>query len=120
MGSPTFRVKDKIFVMAGGSKVLEMTCKAAPGAQDVLVRSDPAHFFVPAYVGHRGWVGVRIDRAAQWSTITDLAEQAYRMTAPKRIAALLPRISSGSARHLRPSSFPERANFRPSICVICG
>ena len=52
--------------------------------------SDPAHFFVPAYVGHRGWVGVRIDRTAQSSAITDLAEQAYRMTAAKRLAALLP------------------------------
>jgi hypothetical protein len=66
-----------------------MWCKAPPGAQDVLVGSNPAQFFVPPYVGHHGWVGVWLDIEPDWTFIADLIEDSYRMTAPKRLRALL-------------------------------
>ncbi len=40
---------------------LAFWCAAPPGAQDVLVASEPERFFVPPYVGVRGWLGVRLD-----------------------------------------------------------
>lgn len=62
---PAFRVRDKIFVQYEdahhGSGRVELWSKAPPGAQEVLVGSDPQRFFVPRYVGHAGWIGVRLD-----------------------------------------------------------
>ncbi|MEI2653937.1 MAG: MmcQ/YjbR family DNA-binding protein, partial [Microthrixaceae bacterium] len=63
-GSPTFFVK-KSFVMFHddhhGDGMLALWCAAPAGVQDELVTSEPTRFFVPAYVGHRGWIGVRLD-----------------------------------------------------------
>jgi len=41
------------------------------------------------YVGHNGWVGVRFDGAVDWDELEDLITEGYRMTAPKRLSALL-------------------------------
>ena len=58
--APAFRVRDKLFVMTSEDGT-SMTMKAPQGAQQVLVASEPARFFVPKYVGPKGWVGVRLD-----------------------------------------------------------
>jgi predicted DNA-binding protein (MmcQ/YjbR family) len=89
-GEATFRVREKIFAMAGEDHGrLSMSCKAPPGAQEVLVGADPARFFVPPYVGRNGWVGVRLDGAVDWDELAGLVADSYRMTAPKRLAARL-------------------------------
>lgn len=90
VGDPTFRVRDKIFAMRHPvDGRLSLWCKAAPGAQRVLVGSDPNRFFVPPYVGHHGWVGMWLDVAIDWDEVADLVEESYRMTAPKRLTARL-------------------------------
>jgi len=65
-GSPTFRVKGRLFVMFvdnhHGDGRLAIWCHAAPGAQEVFVGSDPERYFIPPYVGPSGWIGVRLDR----------------------------------------------------------
>jgi len=95
-GHPTFRVRDKIFAACGsGEERLSMTCKAPSGAQEVLIATDPKRFFRPAYVGHRGWVGVRLDLPVDWDQIADLVEESYRMTAPKRLSARLDSLKVG-------------------------
>jgi len=86
--APSFRVGDKLFVMVNEEQTV-MTCKARPGVQQALVSSDPARFFVPAYVGHKGWVGVRLDVDQDWDELAELVEESWRMTAPKRHSALL-------------------------------
>jgi predicted DNA-binding protein (MmcQ/YjbR family) len=92
VGDPTFRVRDKIFAMQHGMKGRpSMWCKAPPGVQDALVATDPDRFFVPPYVGHHGWVGVFLDVTLDWDEVADLVEESYRMTAPKRLSALLDR-----------------------------
>ena len=91
-GDPTFRVRGKIFAMhQRGDGRPAVWCKAPAGAQGVLVGADPARFFVPPYVGHHGWIGVRLDAGIEWDEVADLVEESYRMTAPKRLAALLDR-----------------------------
>jgi predicted DNA-binding protein (MmcQ/YjbR family) len=89
---PTFRVRDKIFAMCGDGydhdRPVEMWCKAPPGGQEILVGADPERFFVPPYVGHNGWIGVRLHGEADWDVIAGLVADSYRMTAPKRLAAL--------------------------------
>jgi len=83
---PTFRVRDKIFAMhtSDGDRP-SLWCKAPPGSQAILVGADGDRFFVPPYVGHKGWIGVRLDRRVKWSEIAALVARSYRMTAPKRL-----------------------------------
>jgi len=66
-----------------------MTLEAPKGVQAILVASDPGRFFVPKYVGHVGWVGVRLDRAAaiDWDEMGELIAESYCLTAPPRLAA---------------------------------
>ena len=49
----------------------------------------PERFFVPPYVGHHGWVGMWLDGEIDWEELTDLVDESYRMTAPKRLSAQL-------------------------------
>jgi predicted DNA-binding protein (MmcQ/YjbR family) len=90
VGNPSFKVRDKIFAMRHQyDGRWSMWCKAPPGVQQGLVETDPKRFFVPPYVGHHGWVGVYLDVALDRDEITDLIEDSYRMTAPKRLSRLL-------------------------------
>ena len=92
-GAPTFRVRDKLFAHYRnnhhGDGRVAAWLKALPEDQEQLVAADPERFFVPPYVGPRGWVGVRLDRKVQWGMVADLTARAYRLTAPPRLAALL-------------------------------
>ena len=94
-GAPTFFVQGKkTFVMYHddhhGDGRLALWCAAAPGVQATLVDEEPDRFFVPPYVGHRGWIGVRLDRDLDWDEINGIVTDAYRAVAPKRLLALLP------------------------------
>ncbi|MDQ1657960.1 MAG: hypothetical protein QOD41_3043 [Cryptosporangiaceae bacterium] len=79
------------WLLAGhhGDGRLALWVKAPAGEQDALVSGDPGRYFVPPYLGHRGWVGALVDRASDpdWPEITALLEQAWRMTAGKRAVA---------------------------------
>lgn len=90
-GAPTFRVREKMFGMFlddhHGDGRVALWCKAPPGAQESLVGAEPDHFFVPPYVGKGGWIGIHLDRGLGWPAIAALVEQAWRMTAPKRLLA---------------------------------
>jgi hypothetical protein len=68
---------------------LAIWCRAPPGGQRLLVEEDPVRFFVPPYVGHRGWVGVRLDVDVDWAEMAEMVEDAYRMVAPKGLVAQL-------------------------------
>ena len=64
-------------------------CAAPPGVQQELIASTPDRYFHPAYVGHRGWVGVRLDRDIDWSEVAEVLEDAYRTVAPRTLVAVL-------------------------------
>ena len=88
--TPTFRVRSKIFAMARrGDGLVSVWCKARPGVQEMLISADAGRFFRPPYVGHKGWIGIRLDDDADWEELEDLIEESYRMTAPKRLSAAL-------------------------------
>jgi hypothetical protein len=61
---------------------LAFWCAAPPGAQEALVASDPGRYFVPPYVGHRGWLGVYLDVPVDWDEIAELVDDAFRTVAP--------------------------------------
>lgn len=87
-GDPTWRVRDKIFAMqkgnyAGGRPSVWM--KAREGVQEMLVATDPEGFFVPPYVGHKGWIGVWMDTSRiKWSIVADLIAESHALVGPKR------------------------------------
>ena len=87
-GDPTFRVRDKIFAMEKrGDGRCSLWAKASPGAQEHLVAADPQRFFVPPYVGPKGWVGIRLTRRPDWAEVGLLVRRSYRLVAPRRLAA---------------------------------
>ncbi|MEZ5905283.1 MAG: MmcQ/YjbR family DNA-binding protein [Geminicoccaceae bacterium] len=89
-GDPTFRVRDKIFAMPKrGDGRLSVWFKAPSGSQEILVGADPDTFFRPPYVGHKGWVGMRLDNGPDWAEVETLVRRSYRLTAPRRLIALL-------------------------------
>jgi hypothetical protein len=84
---------------------MSLWCKAPPGVQDALVTSNPERFFVPPYVGQRGWVGIWLDISLDWDEIGGLIEDSYRRTAPARLISLLTdsgEASPGPAGRTRP------------------
>jgi hypothetical protein len=64
---------------------LAFWCAAPEGAQQMLVKQDPSSFFVPPYVGTRGWIGVRLDRQVDWAEIEELVTDAYLSVVPKKL-----------------------------------
>jgi hypothetical protein len=92
-GEPTWFVRGKkTFVTYADhhhDDRLAFWCAAAPGVQEALVASNPEQFYVPPYVGGRGWLGVRLDVPVDWEEIAELVTDAYRAVAPKRLLAEL-------------------------------
>ncbi len=101
-GAPTFFIRDKkSFVMYHddhhGDGRVALWCAAPPGAQEELLEAersaddepDPEteRFFRPPYVGHRGWIGVRLDRDVGWDEVAAVVREAYLAVAPKQLAA---------------------------------
>jgi hypothetical protein len=87
-GEPTWFVRDKhVFVTYSNhhhDDRLAFWCAAPPGDQQALVEADPDRFFVPPYVGHRGWLGVYLDVPVDWREISELVVDAYRVVSVRR------------------------------------
>jgi hypothetical protein len=85
-----FKIKKKIFAYYAydhhGDGRIALLCKAPPGEQERLVEENPTRYFVPPYVGPRGWVALRLDAArVDWKVVKSLVLAAYFMTAPSRL-----------------------------------
>jgi hypothetical protein len=97
-GAPSFFVREKkCFLMLlddhHGDGIFGIWCAAPPGNQELLVQADPSRFFRPPYVGHRGWVGVRLVADGlpepDWMEIDEIVRDAYRVVAPASLASRL-------------------------------
>lgn len=89
-GTPCFFVRDKKTFVSfqddhHGDGILGVWCAAPPGVQGELVETEPERFFRPPYVGHRGWLGVRLDRSPDWDELAEILTDAYRVVAPKTL-----------------------------------
>jgi predicted DNA-binding protein (MmcQ/YjbR family) len=89
-GSQTFRVRVKIFatytINHHGDGRVALNLKAPPGAQAAFVKMQPKLYFVPQYVGPRGWLGVELDKGLGWNTIREHVKDAYELVAPLELA----------------------------------
>jgi hypothetical protein len=94
-GAPTWFVRAKkpfVMLWAHGHHANEfphLWCAGLPGAQQEYVTAEPGRFFLPPYVGGRGWIGVRLDIVTDWAEVGELCQDAYRAVAPVRLAARL-------------------------------
>lgn len=84
----SFRIGGKIFAYLlnnhHGDGILSVCCKALPGDNQRLIESNPRKFYMPAYIGPRGWVGLRLDlRTVDWFEVKELARGSYLLVAPK-------------------------------------
>jgi len=98
-GAPTFFVRGKrAFLMVltnhHGDGRFAIWCAAGEGMQRMLVEADPERFFVPPYVGHRGWLGVRLDCGIDWNELAGVAEDAYAEVAPAKLVEAASRAES--------------------------
>jgi len=89
-----FRIRKRIFAYYlfdhHGDGMIAFTCKSSLSEQRRLVKDDPDSFFVPAYLGSRGWIAIRMDLdEVDWDTVAELTRRAYQSTAPRKLATLV-------------------------------
>jgi hypothetical protein len=102
-GAPTFFIQaKKAFLMFMndhyGDGRLAVWCAAPSGSQQALQAEAPDWFFVPPYVGHRGWIGIRLDRNLDWDEFAEYVAEAYCAAAPPKLVAQLDPKPGGSPR----------------------
>jgi predicted DNA-binding protein (MmcQ/YjbR family) len=79
----TFRVKKRPFAYFladhHGDGIVAVCCKVAPGANTEMKAAEPDRYYIPAYIGPRGWVGYRLDTAKiDWAEVTELVTHSHR------------------------------------------
>jgi hypothetical protein len=89
-----FRIRKRIFAYYlfdhHGNGMISLCCKSSLSDQRRMVKEDPVSFFVPPYVGPKGWIGIRLDLdEVDWETVAELARRAYQDLAPRKLAALV-------------------------------
>lgn len=89
-----FRIRKKIFAYYlfdhHGDGIIAFCCKSSLSEQRRLVRDDPESFFVPAYLGAKGWIAIRLDLdEVDWEIVNELARRAFQSIAPRKLAALV-------------------------------
>jgi len=111
-GFPNYKVRGKSFAMYAvnhhGDGRVSLWLNSPSGAQDIHVRGEPRHFFVPPYVGPRGWLGVNLDKGLSWNRIAVLVREAYEKVAPPKLSE-----SIGTTIRIKPPTeklAPEQLN----------
>jgi predicted DNA-binding protein (MmcQ/YjbR family) len=107
-----FRVRKKVFCYFlndhHGDGIVSVCCKSELGENVDRVGSEPERFYLPAYIGPRGWFGLRLDRGAvNWREVENIVERSYCLVAPRTLAAEVLRRSgpaSGSVLRRPPTS----------------
>ena len=90
----TFRVRKKVFAYFldnhHGDGIVSVCVKTRLGENQELAKQDPERFYLPAYIGPRGWAGFRLDVApVRWNEVEELVRSSYRAVAPKKLVASL-------------------------------
>jgi hypothetical protein len=130
-GSPNFRVRGgRVFAVYAenhhGDGRIAVWLNVPDGIQDAYVRDEPKHFFVPQYVGPKGWLGVRLDTGLAWKRVAELVHMAWQHVAPRRSTAALEAIPLTAAPKRRltvadidPRNTPVGKRVLASMRRIC-
>ena len=92
-GHADFRVRGKVFAYFlnnhHGDGIISVCCKSALGENIDRASREPKRFYLPPYIGPRGWFGLRLDgEAIDWSEVRNLVDLSYRLAAPKRLGSI--------------------------------
>jgi predicted DNA-binding protein (MmcQ/YjbR family) len=132
-GSPNFRVRGKTgttfatyVVNHHGDQRIALWLNAPPGAQRLYTQAEPKHFFVPPYVGPRGWLGVNLDKGISWKRVAQLVREAYEKVAPPALAsaigktiAIKPPTTTMKAEEFDPMQSKRAQTVLKSLRNIC-
>ena len=85
-----YRVNGKVFAYFldnhHGDGIVSVCCKSQLGENVDRASRDPERYYLPAYIGARGWFGLRLDRSpVDWDEVANVIENSYRLVAPKRL-----------------------------------
>jgi hypothetical protein len=116
-GECTFRVTGgSMFAMTDnhhhGSKHIAVWVRAPRDVQEMLVNADARRFFVPPYVGSKGWIGVRLDYKVDWEELGEILRDGYEMSAPRRLLKKLSGEASAVASAVKRNP-ADAATARP-------
>lgn len=86
----TFKVRKRVFAYFlndhHGDGEIAVCCKTALGEHLDLAKEDPVRFYIPAYIGSRGWVAIRLNRGrVNWKDVAGFVRASYRAVAPKTL-----------------------------------
>jgi hypothetical protein len=89
-GHAAFKVGKKTFAYYlndhHGDGIVSVCCKVLSGDNERLIDANPRKFYMPAYIGPRGWVALRLDRATvDWTEVKELVRGSYEQAAPKKL-----------------------------------
>ncbi len=95
----SFRVSNKVFVYFlnnhHGDGIVSVCCRSALGENLDRVRREPERFYLPAYIGPRGWFGLRLDRGViGWDEVAAIVRQSYCLAAPRTLVRELEKNST--------------------------
>lgn len=94
-----------------GDGIVSVCCKVLPGDNEALIAAHPAKFYMPAYIGPRGWVALRLDVSGlDWNEVAELVVGSYKLIAPRRLALL---ANADGARAAAVTSTGPRTGPRP-------
>ena len=93
-GTPTWRVRKRLFAMYAdnhhGDGRVALWCNAPLGVREVLMAHRPEAYFVPPYVGVKGWIGMVLDHVGD-DELREQVAQSWAMVAPRKLVAALDR-----------------------------
>src|SRR5580704_6024812 len=124
-GECTFRVTGgSMFAMSDnnhhGSGHCAVWVKAPPMVQEILVKSDGKRFFVPPYMGPKGWVGVRLDYKVNWDEVAGILKDGYLMSAPKRLGGRAPSAMDEVAAMVNIAKKPRTTSISRGMATANG
>jgi len=81
-----FHVRGKVFAYFlnshHGDGIVSVCCKSALGENVERASREPKRFYLPAYIGPRGWFGLRLDLGAiDWNEVKNIVELSYCLAA---------------------------------------
>lgn len=128
-GSPDYRVRSRSFatltINHHGDGKIALLLNASLESQAMYVAAAPDIFFVPPYLGPRGWYGIDLAAGLRWRRVAELACDAYVRVAPASLAdrasppSRVPRPDTVDIRVIDPFFAPENQALLERVREIC-
>lgn len=129
-GSPSYKAAGRQFasftINHHGDGRVALWLVAPPGAQELYVQAEPEHYFVPPYVGPKGWLGVNLNTGLTWQRVAEHAREAYCHVTPQRLHSALgktpeikPPEQDLDPYEIDPLARPDRAEVLSRLSDLC-